>query len=249
MATTVAPPPPASEPAPANSFSRIFGVLFSPTPTFASIAERPTWILPVLLSSLIFIGVVGVFSARGGWPSFFQKQDAKSSRFQQLSQEQQDQALERQVKFGPPFGYVEGVILPVLSVVIVAAVYLLLFRLAAGAEIPFGTAMGIVSYAWVPLMIHGLLSILILFLKDPATVDLQNLVASNPGALLGDDAAKWLVALLGSIDIFTIWSLVLMAMGFRATNPKKIAFGKALGIVLSAWVFLVILKVGAAAIF
>jgi hypothetical protein len=55
-----------------------------------------------------------------------------------------------------------------------------------------------------------------LFLKELATVDLQNPVASNPGAVLPDDTSKWLVALLSSVDIFAIWTMILLAIGFSA---------------------------------
>jgi hypothetical protein len=106
------------------------------------------------------------------------------------------------------------------------------------------SALAIVSYAWVPWLIHEVLSILILFLKDPSTVDLQNIVASNPGALLSDDASKWLVSLLSSLDIFAIWTLVLLAIGYGATNSKKLSFGKALVLVVIPWIFFVAIKVG-----
>src|SRR5436190_13648318 len=55
--TTEAPPapPPAAEPKP-NSFGRIFGVLFSPNETFASIARRPTWVAPLVLLLLVSLG-------------------------------------------------------------------------------------------------------------------------------------------------------------------------------------------------
>jgi hypothetical protein len=89
----------------------------------------------------------------------------------------------------------------------------------------------------------------ILFLKDASTVDLQNIVASNPGALLSDDAAKWLVSLLGSIDIFAIWTLVLLAIGYSATNPKKLSFGKAFVLVIIPWIFFIAIKVGLTAAF
>lgn len=39
----------------ANSFSRVARVLFSPKPTFESIARRPTWIVPVILGCVFFI--------------------------------------------------------------------------------------------------------------------------------------------------------------------------------------------------
>lgn len=47
-AATPTPAPPTSD----NSFSRIFGVLFSPKPTFESIVRRPTWIVPVILGCI-----------------------------------------------------------------------------------------------------------------------------------------------------------------------------------------------------
>lgn len=100
-----------------------------------------------------------------------------------------------------------------------------------------------------PYVITGLLGVLILFIKDPTTIDTQNLVASNPGALLADGSAKWLVSLLTSLDLFTLWVLILQAIGFRATNPKKVSFAQAFGIILVLWLFFVLVKVGFAAAF
>jgi hypothetical protein len=126
---------------------------------------------------------------------------------------------------------------------------MLVFNLSGATKVDFKTSLAIVSYAWVPWLIHGILSILILFLKDPSTVDLQNIVASNPGALLSDDTAKWLTALLGSIDIFAIWTLILLAIGYSATNPKKLSIGKAFVLVVIPWLFFIAIKVGITAAF
>ena len=59
-------PIPATSPAPSSgsggsdsSFGRIFGVLFSPKPTFEAIVRRPTWILPLML--FVFVGVAATF--------------------------------------------------------------------------------------------------------------------------------------------------------------------------------------------
>jgi hypothetical protein len=239
-------------PAPAtsdNSFSRIFGVLFAPKPTFESIVRRPTWIVPVILGCIFFIAVVAVFTQRGGWPSFFEKQAANNSRMQKMSAEDRERTMNAQLKFAPIFGYIEGVIIPPIAAVTVASVLMLVFSLSGATKVDFKTSLAIVSYAWVPWLIHGFLSILILFLKDPSTVDLQNIVASNPGAFLSDDAAKWLTALLGSIDIFAIWTLILLAIGYSVTNPKKLSFGKAFVLVVIPWLFFIAIKVGLTAAF
>jgi hypothetical protein len=241
MSSTPSTPAP-NAPAEMNSVARVFGALFNPRPTFDSIVRRPTWVLPIILGCVIFIGLVAVFGHRGGWESFMEKQDANNSRIQNMTPEAREQLLETQVKYAPIFGYVEGVIVPFVSALAVAGVLLGAFTIT-GTKTDFKTSLGIVAYAGLPWIIQGLLGILVLFLKDPSTVDLQNLVASNPGAILSSDAPKWLAALLGSLDIFAIWNIALLGIGFSATNPKKLSFGKAFGTVLAVWSIFVILKV------
>ena len=247
MGSAVTPPPAAT--GSDNSFARIFGAIFSPKPTFESIVQRPSWIVPVILGCVVFIAIVFSFTQRGGWVSYIQKQMAGNSRVQQLTPEKRDQLVETQAKYAPIVGYVEGVILPPLATVLVAAVLLGIFNLTGATQITFKVALAIVAFAWSPWLIHGLLSIVIIFLKDPSTVDLQNVVASNPGAFLSEDSPKWLSALLGSIDIFAIWTLFLLAIGFSATNPKKLSIGKAFGLAAIGWVVFIIIKVGLTAAF
>jgi Yip1 domain len=249
-------PSPATSPAPSSgtggsdsSFGRIFGVLFSPKLTFEAIVRRPSWVVPVVLGCVFFIAVVAIFTQRGGWPSFFEKQAASNSRLQKLSAEDREVMINRQIKVAPIVAYIEGVIIPPVAALVVAGVLLLVFNLSVGTTIEFKTSLGIVAYAWVPWLIHAALSILILFLKDVSTVDLQNIVASNPGALLSDDAAKWLVALLSSIDIFAIWTMILLAIGFSATDSKKLSFGKSLVLVIIPWILFTVVKVGLVAAF
>jgi hypothetical protein len=242
MSSTTSTPLPES-PAEISSVGRLFGAIINPKPTFESIARRPTWLLPLILGCIAFIGVVAVFGYRGGWRSFLEKQDDSSSRVQNMSPAARERLLENQVKFAPIFGYVEGVIVPFTSALAVAGVLLGTFTLMGTTKTDFKTSLGIVAFAGTPWLIHGALGILIVFLKDPSTVDLQNLVASNAGAFLSSDAPKWLAALLGSIDLFSIWNMALLGIGFSATNPKKLSFGSAFGTVLAIWTFFVILKV------
>jgi hypothetical protein len=249
MVTTATPAPEVPSPAPVSSVGRIFGALFSPKPTFASIALRPTWLFPVLLGCVLFISVVAVFTQKGGWSPFFEKQNASNSRIEQLPQDQRDKILNSQLKYAPTFGYVEGVVLPFVIALVVALVLWGTFMLMGTTRTTFKTSLAIVAYASMPWVIHGLLSVLILFLKDVSTVDIQNIVASNPGALMPDDASKWLTALLSSIDIFAIWNMILLAIGFSATNPKKLKFGSAFVTVLVIWIFYTAAKVGLIAAF
>jgi hypothetical protein len=253
MVSTATPAPEAPAPAPVNSFGRVFGALFSPKATFESIVKQPTWIVPVIL--FVFAGLAVSFSItqRIGWRTVIEKQIADSpsaqKQMEQLTPDQRNDALNSRAKFTPYIVYPINVLAPFIGVLVVGGIFLGAFNLILGARINFKTSLAIVSYAWVPGLIGALLGILVIFLKDPSTVDVQNLVASNPGAVLSDDSPKWLVSALTSLDLFSFWTMILMAFGYSAADPKKISFGKAFGTVLGLWLVYVLIKVGIAAAF
>ena len=244
---------PEQAPASVNSFGRIFGALFDPKPTFASIAQRPTWVVPMLAVILISVVIVALIGSRVGWRQVIDRQIASSPRAQQRMEQvppgQREEMLNRQAKFAGVVGYVGVVVGTAVAELVAAALLLAAFNIISGSRIGFSQSLGIVAHSWMPYVIAGLLGVLILFIKDPSTIDMQNLVASNPGALLPDGSAKWLVSLLTSLDLFTFWVLILQGIGYSATNPKKISFGKALGAVVVIWLLFVVVKVGFAAAF
>jgi len=251
MASTPTPSPETTPPV--SSVSRIFGVIFSPKPTFESIVKQPTWILPVILGCVIGILITFIIGKQIGWRAVVDKRIAESAtaqkRMEQLSAEDREKNLAAQAKISPYIGYSFNVVGPFIGALIIAGIFLGAFNLIHGTKMNFKTSLGIVSYSWIPQLIVYVLAIPILFIKDPATVDIQNIVASNPGAMVSDDTAKWLVALLGSLDLFSFWTMILMAFGYSATNPKKISFGKALGTVVGVWLVYVLIKVGFTAAF
>ena len=88
-----------------------------------------------------------------------------------------------------------------------------------------------------------------MFLKDPETVNLENLVGSNVGAFLSADSPRWLMRLGTSLDLFSFWTIFLLATGFAVADPKKVSLGKGLGIVIGTWAVYVCIRVGWAAAF
>ena len=248
MGTTAIAPEPAL-PASIGTFGRLVGALFSPKQTFADIARRPTWIAPIVLICLISIAITGIFGQRAGWRGFMEKQFAKNKSFEQLPPDQQQQRLDQAVKFAPIIGYVGAAIGTPVAAVVVAGILLALFNVLAGAGLKFKTALGIVAHSWMPGVVGGLVGILILFLRSPETIDLEHLVASNLGVAVSDESAKWLMTLATSIDLFTFWTIALMAIGFSAANPKKIKVGAAAAYIVLLWAVYVLIKVGWAAIF
>jgi hypothetical protein len=250
MATTTSIPAPDAQSQPGISpVGRVFGVFFSPKPTFEDIVRKPNWVLPFVLLTLFSIGVTFAINQRINWRQFMTQQIEKSPRSANMSAEQKEQQIEGGAKITPIFTWAIGVCGPIIFMLVVALAMWGAYNLLGGANTDFSTSFAITSHAALTGLVSSLLFILILYLKPYGTVDLENPVATNLAAFLGDDSAKWLVALLKSIDIFTFWTLILLAIGFAATNPKKLRGSKAFTIAFSVWAVYVVLRVGSAWIF
>ena len=248
MATTTSPIP-ASEPSqPINHFGRMTGVLFSPKQTFSEIANRPSWLLPVVLL-VVLSSIAGVLvTQKTDWRSFFERQMSQSSRFDQMSQEQKDRILERQMDWAPKIGVVIAPVATVVLIFVLTVVYWGAFSLFSGAGLDFATSFGISSHALIPVALSNVLAIVTLVLRAKGDVDPEHILASSLGAFLPDNSAHWLTVLGQSVELFWIWSLALVAVGFAAAGPKKINRGSAFGIVFGLWLLYVVCRVGVAAI-
>jgi len=245
MATTTAVSPAAPEPQPQMSaISRVFGVLFSPQKTFEDIVRKPGWVLPIVLLTILSIAVSFGLNQRVNWREFMSQQIEKSPQGAQLSMEQKEQRIEAGAKFAPISTYVFGTLGPLLIALIMALVMWGAYSLLGGASTNFSTAMAITAHAFMTGLISSPLFLLVIFLKAPGTIDLDNPVATNLAAFLPDDSAKWLVALLKSFDVFTFWTLILIAIGFAVTSPKKLKGSKPYVVAFSVWAAYVVCRVG-----
>ncbi len=246
MATTPVPVP--EQEAPIGLIGRLTGAIFSPKPTFTDIARRPSWAAPFFLLCAMSLFVGALLGQKTDWRSFFERQMSNSSRFDQMSQDQKDRILDSQVKYAPKISFAFGVVGAALVVLLAALVYWGAFNLFNGADLDFGTAFGITSHAFVPSIIASVLAIVILLIKARGDVDPEHFLASNVAAFLPDGSPHWLDVLGQSLEIFWMWSLALVAIGFAAAKPKKIKAGPALLTVFGIWGIWVLGKVAWAAL-
>ena len=246
--TAVAPAAPESQPQ-MSAVSRMFNVLFSPGKTIEDIVRKPSWLLPIVVLTLLSIAVSVGINQRVNWREFMSQQLEKSPQAAQLSPEQKEQRIEGGAKITPIITYCIGVVGPILGALIFALVFWGAYSLLGGASTNFSTSMAIASHAFMTGLVSSPLLLLVIFLKQPGTLDLENPLASNLAAVLPDDSAKWLVALCKSFDVFTFWTLILIAIGFAATSPKKLKGSKPYMIAFGLWAAFTVLRTGWAYIF
>src|SRR5258708_19243450 len=97
-----------------GAFGRGLGVLFSPGKTFEDIVKKPSWMLPIVLTTILSIAVSFSIDQRINWRDFMSQQIEKNPRAAQMSAEQKQQQIEGGAKFSPAFTYGIGLLGPIL---------------------------------------------------------------------------------------------------------------------------------------
>lgn len=222
--------------------ARLTGVFFEPKKAFADIAARPRWIVPLLLMIITSVGVVMLYSQKGIMRIAAEQQMAKNPQIQQLPPDQRAQAMERGEKFSSIVGYAIPVITPVAYLIMA----LVLWGIVSGilsAPVRFGQVFAIVTYSQLPGVLMSILIAAELQMKSPADFNVQNPLMFNPGAFMDPQTpSKFLYSLAGSLDLFTIWILLLVATGLKAAGGKKLSFSGAVFAVFLPWAVIVLGK-------
>jgi len=234
---------PAVAPAPAGmgEFSRITGVFFDPKKAFEDIAKRPTWLVPVVLIMIAALAVSMTMAQRIGWERVVRHGMEASSRAQQMTPEAREQAVAMGVKFASILAYVGIIFVPIVYVIMAGV----LLGSASGifsAGVRFKQVFAVVCYASLTSIISSILTIVVLYLKNPDEVNVQNALAFNPAAFMDPDKSKFLYSLATSLDLFSFWTILLMAVGLKAAAGKKLSFGGAVFVVVLPWAVYVLGK-------
>jgi hypothetical protein len=151
-----------------------------------------------------------------------------------------------QVRIGKTLGAV-AVPLSVPILIAGGAALYLLGVMAFGGSISYLKAVSVWTYSSLPPSVMGaLIAVLVLFLKSPDSIDPEHMVVTNPGALMGEEASRVLVAALSQFDLLRFVGLFLAALGLR--KMAKLSSGQAWTIVLGLWLLGALVRIGSAAI-
>ena len=73
-----------------GEISRIAGVFFEPGKTFADIARRPTWVVPMVLMIVVVLVLIALFAQHVGWERAVRHQFETNPRLMQLPADQRE---------------------------------------------------------------------------------------------------------------------------------------------------------------
>jgi hypothetical protein len=248
MAAAPVPPTPGpsivSESAPLSEGARIVNTFVAPTKTFTDLRRNASWWTPWLLISIVSLLFVFVMGKQIGFEQISKNSIAQSSRaeqFEKLPPDQRAQQLQLTTTITRYISYS----LPVLNLivfVVIAAVLMGTFKIA-GAGVPFKTSLAIVTYGSLPGIIGAVLGIASMFAGvDPAGFNAQNPVATNPAYFMDPAANKFLYGMASALDVFILWNIVLMGIGFACNS--KVKRSTAIAIVAGSYLIYKLLAAG-----
>ncbi len=225
------------ETAPLSQGARVVNTFFAPSKTFTDIRRSASWWLPWLLISVFAMAFSLTIEKKIGWDPIIQAEINRSpsaqARMEQATPEQREQGMQIQryifkgLSYGTP-------VTTLVGLVIIAALLLAAFNFGAGAELKFGQSMAIVAYASLPALVSSVLGIVSLVAGvNPEGFNIRNPVASNVAYFMDPNAHKFLYGMASALDVFVIWTVVLLALGY--SKNSKVKRGTAYGIIIGLY--------------
>ncbi|HEV8352728.1 MAG TPA: YIP1 family protein [bacterium] len=187
-------------------------VLFEPTAVFERVRERPRFLLPAIGLSVIVIVI-----------TYFMQpftQAAMASRMAQIAQ-QNPQAAANAAKF-QSIGLIFAPIGVFIALLMAAVIYWLLVMLVAGGDARFKTLLSVAAYTALPAILLQAAALAVLKMKGVEAVssmeDLRPPLGLN---LLAPNATGFTGAVLAGINPFSLWGMVLTAIGIQVTHKTS----------------------------
>jgi hypothetical protein len=248
LAPQVAPPAPIV-PEPGGFFQNLVDVFFSPREAFTRIVRSPRFLLPLVGYVVLVLGFTGIWMQKMDAREFMKTQIEESGRADRIPAEQREAIIEQQAKWMPVFAWVMGPVGIAVTLLVVAGSLMFIYRFFYSSEATFRQAFAIVTWVFFAVsLVTTPLMLLVLQLKGDWNVNPQEVVQANLGLLLEKStAAKPLWALFSSIDVFSLWMVFLLAVGFGVASKKTT--GSAIWGVAVPWIVIILCKVGWAAMF
>jgi len=241
----------ASEAPTLTQVQRVIYTFTSPSKTFNDIKRSTSWWLPFVLTIVFGYGLYGAIQAKVGWEQVAEnsiKQSPKQA--EQMDKLPPDQRA-NSMKITVIATQISFAALPVFAIIgtaIIAGVLLATINFGFGGKATFWEAFSVTWFAGLPGLFKIILGTIALFAGlDPESFNVKNFAGTNIGFYLPPDTSKALMALATSIDITTIWTLVLASIGISIVAGTKKSAGYIA--VFGWWIVTVVAGIGIAVAF
>jgi len=218
-------PAPVPEPAGLSEGARIVNTFIAPSKTFTDLRRNASWWGPWILISICSVAFIYTIGRQITFEQVSKNQIARSSRadqFEKLSADQQANQIRLSSNIVRYFAYGSPALILFYFLITTVALWAT-FKVGVGAETSFKQAYAIVMYGSLPSIIGAILGIISLFAgANPEAFDINNPVGTNLAYYLDPaSTGKFLHGLASGLDVISVWTIVLMGIGFACTSKVK----------------------------
>ncbi|HEX4951708.1 MAG TPA: YIP1 family protein [Blastocatellia bacterium] len=216
------------EPAGGNVFSQLIGVYFSPGEAFKDIGRKSPLLLPMILLALIVCAGVAITLNRIDLNAMMHKQIDPMVERGWIPQDRAEEMIKQTVA-NPTSVLIRGAgqaaVMTLLMTLVMAGVFKLISMLM-GAENTFKPILSVTVFSYLAIaLVTMVITTIVVYLQSPEEIDMSNPVGSNLAAVLGlftDKASLpgFVKAFASFIDIFSIWRIALLSIGYAAISKK-----------------------------
>ena len=230
------------EPAPLSEGQRLVNTFLAPSKTFTDLRRNANWWAPFLIIAIVSTIFVYVVDQKVGFRKVvenqIQLQPKQADRIERMPADQRQKILQQQAAITRGISYAVPVIALLLYAVFAGVLFATL-KFGTGAELKYKSLFALIVYTRLPMLLTTLLAMLSLVAGVSGDAfNIENPVATNAGYFIGPEGSPVLRALLSPFDVFTIWTLILTAIGI--TCISKVKRGTAFAIVFG-WFAVVVL--------
>jgi len=228
MAADPMPPLPTPVPSPEtpglSEAARLIDTFIAPSKTFTDLRRNASWWAPWLLISIFSFLFIYSMGRQIGFEQISRNEIAHSARADQFDKLPPDEQANR-IRITSNIIRYSAYAFPLTILLYLAITTLVLwvtFKVAAGADISFKTAYAIVFYSTLPGVISAILGTISMFAGVNAEgFNINNPVATNPAYFMDPSANKFAYGMASALDVFAIWTIVLMGIGFACNSKVK----------------------------
>jgi hypothetical protein len=236
---------------------RLTGIFFEPSRVFQSLRARPHWLVPLVIISVLSFAYTTAFTFRLTPERIVSFTNDKLVERGFIPADRAAEIKERQIEQAKSKPRIALGIFPTfvgafVFTAIIAALYML-GVLLFGGRLGFWQALAVAVYASLPPVVIGrVLSLVLLYVKDPDDIHpvlgQGGLVQDNLGALVKPADSPVLFAVLGAFGVLTFYHMWLTATGLR-NGGERVSSTSAWSIAIAFWVIGMLFYVALSALF
>lgn len=232
------------------NFPSTLGNLYvAPTEAFRDIVARPRWLAPFLVLMCLNIAFTAVWMSKVDPRAFMRAEMEQSGAMDRVPPEKVAEIMETQTRMFPVMGWVGALLGPIIVYLLLAGVFLFVFRFFFGGDVTFPQSLSIIVWSFLTVAIVSVpLMLLVFTLKGDWNLNPANVIQASPAALLErNEVSKPLYTLASSFELFMLWALSLFSAGYAVALRRP--WGSAAVGVFACWAIWVLGKVALSAVF